>query len=35
VEDVLVDRRGFAYFTEKNSGLYVARWSEQLEAATI
>jgi hypothetical protein len=24
-EDVLVDRRGFAYVTEKNSGLYVLR----------
>jgi hypothetical protein len=26
VEDVLVDARGIAYFTEKNSGLYIARW---------
>jgi hypothetical protein len=26
VEDVLVDTRGVAYFTEKNSGLYVAEW---------
>lgn len=26
VEDVLVDARGVAYFTEKNSGLYVAEW---------
>jgi hypothetical protein len=26
VEDVLVDARGIAYFTEKNSGLYVAEW---------
>ncbi|PWU24615.1 MAG: hypothetical protein C5B48_05495 [Candidatus Rokuibacteriota bacterium] len=26
VEDVLVDARGFVYFTEKNSGLYIARW---------
>jgi len=26
VEDVLVDARGFVYFTEKNSGLYVAHW---------
>jgi hypothetical protein len=26
VEDVLVDSRGIVYFTEKNSGLYVAEW---------
>ncbi|HLH67785.1 MAG TPA: hypothetical protein VKY90_01835 [Candidatus Dormibacteraeota bacterium] len=26
VEDVLVDARGIVYFTEKNSGLYVAEW---------
>ncbi len=26
VEDVLVDARGVVYFTEKNSGLYIARW---------
>jgi hypothetical protein len=26
VEDVLVDARGVAYFTEKNSGLYIAEW---------
>lgn len=26
VEDVLVDSRGIAYFTEKNSGLYIAEW---------
>jgi hypothetical protein len=26
VEDVLVDSRGVVYFTEKNSGLYVAEW---------
>jgi hypothetical protein len=26
VEDVLVDARGIAYFTEKNSGLYIAKW---------
>jgi hypothetical protein len=29
VEDVLVDARGFVYFTEKNSGLYLARWHGQ------
>ena len=27
VEDVLVDARGVVYFTQKNSGLYVARWN--------
>jgi len=27
VEDVLVDGRGIVYFTEKNSGLYVAEWN--------
>jgi hypothetical protein len=27
VEDVLVDSRGFVFFTEKNSGLYIARWA--------
>ena len=27
VEDVLVDARGIVYFTEKNSGLYVAEWT--------
>lgn len=27
VEDVLVDDRGVAYFTEKNSGLYIAQWN--------
>lgn len=26
VEDVLVDARGVVYFTEKNSGLYIAKW---------
>jgi len=26
VEDVLVDDRGFVFFTEKNSSLYVAQW---------
>jgi len=26
VEDVLVDARGVVYFTEKNTGLYIARW---------
>ena len=26
VEDVLVDARGYIYFTEKNSGLYISRW---------
>ena len=26
VEDVLVDARGYVYFTEKNSGLYISRW---------
>ncbi|HLH70623.1 MAG TPA: hypothetical protein VKY90_16800 [Candidatus Dormibacteraeota bacterium] len=26
VEDVLVDARGIMYFTEKNSGLYLAHW---------
>ncbi len=26
VEDVLVDARGVVYFTEKNSGLYIAEW---------
>lgn len=26
VEDVLVDARGVVYLTEKNSGLYIARW---------
>ena len=26
VEDVLVDSRNVVYFTEKNSGLYIARW---------
>jgi hypothetical protein len=26
VEDVLVDARGYVYFTEKNTGLYVAQW---------
>ncbi len=26
-EDVLVDSRGIVYFTEKNSGLYIAEWS--------
>jgi hypothetical protein len=26
VEDVLVDSRSVVYFTEKNSGLYIARW---------
>ncbi len=26
VEDVLVDSRGVVYFTEKNTGLYIARW---------
>ncbi len=26
VEDVLVDSRGIIYFTEKNSGLYIAEW---------
>jgi hypothetical protein len=26
VEDVLVDSRGIVYFTEKNSGLYIAEW---------
>lgn len=25
-EDVLVDRRGIVYMTEKNSGLYIAEW---------
>jgi hypothetical protein len=25
-EDVLVDRRGFVYLTDKNHGLYVLRW---------
>ncbi|HEY0869448.1 MAG TPA: hypothetical protein VGD55_03535 [Acidothermaceae bacterium] len=25
-EDVLVDRRGVVYMTEKNSGLYIAQW---------
>ena len=27
VEDVVVDARGIVYFTEKNSGLYVAEWT--------
>ncbi len=26
VEDVLVDSRGYIYFTEKNTGLYIAQW---------
>jgi len=26
VEDVLVDARGVVYFTEKNTGLYIAKW---------
>lgn len=26
-EDVLVDRRGIVYLTEKNSGLYIAEWA--------
>jgi hypothetical protein len=29
VEDVLVDARGIVYFTEKNSGLYVAEWTDR------
>jgi hypothetical protein len=26
-EDVLVDRRGFTYITDKNQGIYVLRWA--------
>jgi hypothetical protein len=27
VEDVLVDARGYVYFTEKNTGLYISKWN--------
>jgi hypothetical protein len=33
-EDVIVDARGYAYFTDKNQGLYIVRAQEDAKVAT-
>jgi hypothetical protein len=35
VEDVIVDRRGYAYISEKNSGITILRFTPRTEAAAL